>query len=959
MSRKLPEELVPVLARTGHPWPQADEEVLRKAAGVWREFGKEADRLTRRCGESVRRVTADNSGHAVESFGAYWQTFSGGGKGHLDDAHAAVALVAAAFDTAARAVDTCKAEIIATLQQLAADLAQAEQRAAAAKEAAGKAAAAADAGPRTGTAAGTGTGAGADGVVGGLRKAVGGLAADVKNTATEQVAAGVAAVAVEVAALKIGGLLGELGRAMKDALSAALKEPAAVALLRLGTARGTGVTAASYRTGAFDPRAAGLPVALGEPGVLGADGSGLVLLAGRDGKPLVGVPGLTVRLDEHGQPVLGQDGRPVILRADGTPVDDASGLLVVPGPDGKPVVGVADLAVRLDEHGQPVLTDEQGKEIHGVPLAGPAAPDTPAGRDGKPLDGPGVDGTADPKVPGAVTVASTVASTVVADPAGSVAGPVAGPPGGASAGGADTAVAAGAPAGAVASGASYATGGWQGQHRAAAGGGDWTPPTRDDGASGRSVAAPVRQGGGPAGGSDGDYPLQAPAVGGSAPTHGGGPVTVRTDSVSAPPAPGSSPGVVPGVVSSAAPGAAPGPAVDVPSAIRPVGVAGHFGTPAYGAGYPLAGTAGTAGMTGTIGAVGAIGPGPLAGGGGPANAAAPFGSGVGAGGSGSGAGGAGAGGEGAAGAVSAEPRPGAPAPRPPVGAAPPVLGPPPAHAEPPAPTAPPLVGTTPVPGRPEPHHGDARRRDTAATVADPTLAWGAVPVATAHAMALQLALRARHGAHPEDPAARLRSIADSRPYGLPGGLGPVDPEHQAELERRAPRDGDGLPVRHPDPAVDGWAEAVNDGGHREPGRANNSLEIALSAVECYTGRPTCAAPRIPTEGDAGERGGRDRAERELGAPFRDLGDSGQAFDRLADDLRRAGHGSQAVLLTLDAYGRPHAWNAVNHRDTVTYLDHQLARQAPTPLHPATQGLWAIALGPEGRPLDLTPAGCRT
>ncbi len=383
--------------------------------------------------------------------------------------------------------------------------------------------------------------------------------------------------------------------------------------------------------------------------------------------------------------------------------------------------------------------------------------------------------------------------------------------------------------------------------------------------------------------------------------------------------------------------------------VRSVGVAGPFGTPAYGGGYPVAGT---------VGAVGTVGPGPLAGGGGgAAHVAAPFGSGVGAG----APSGVVGGGVGAAGPQpGVEPRPGAAVPRTPVGAAPqPVTGPPTAHAVPPAPAAPvapPIVGTTPVIGRPEQHSADARRRDTAATVADPTLAWGAVPVATAHAMALQLALRARRGTHPDDPAARLRSIADSRPYGLPGGLAPVDPQHQAELERRAPRDEDGLPVRHPDPAVGGWTEAVNDGGYREPGRANNSLEIALSAVECHTGRPTCAAPRIPTEGDAGERGGRDRAERELGAPFRDLGDGGQAFDRLAEDLRRAGHGSQAVLLTRDPFGRPHAWNAVNHQDTVTYLDHQLARQGPTPLHPATHGLWAIALTPEGRPLDLAPTG---
>ncbi|MEV7182883.1 toxin glutamine deamidase domain-containing protein [Kitasatospora sp. NPDC093102] len=927
MSRKLPEELVPVLARTGQQWLQADEEGLRKAAGVWREFGKEADRLTRRCGESVRRVTADNSGHAVEAFGAYWQAFSGGGRGHLDDAHSAVGLVAGAFDTAARAVDTCKAEIIATLQQLAADLKQAEEQAARAKEAAGKVAATAAGDPAK------------SGVVGGLENAVGGFAATVRNVATEQVAAGVAAVAVEAAALKIGGLLAELARAMKDALSGVLKEPAAVALLKLGTAQGTGVTAAAYRSGAFDPLAAGLPAALGEPGVLAADGSGLVLLAGKDGKPLVGVPGLTVKVDEHGKPVLGPDGQPVILRADGTPVADATGLLIVPGPDGKPVVGVADLAVRLDEHGQPVLTGEDGKEVRGVPLAGL----TP-GTDGPGVDEPGVDkpgadkpvagatpdGPADPKAPGAVTVASFA----VAEPGAVVGGP-------------DAAVAASAPVGAVSAGAGagYGAGGLPGQHRATGSGGgggsDWTPP---------AVAAPVRQGGGSAGWSEGDYPLQAPAAsshsggsgggggGASSAGGGGGPVTVRTDSVSAPAAPVTAPSV--GVPSH-------GPAPDAPSTVRPVGVPGQFGTPAYGGGY---------GGYQAAGPVGTVGPGPLAGtGGGPVNVAAPFGSGVGAGAA-SGPGGVVGGGPAVGAPQPGTSQPGAPAARTPVGAAPhPVVGPPPVQAAPPPPTAPPIVGTTPVTGRPEAHPGEARRRESAAGLADPTLAWGAVPVATAHAMALQLALRARCGAQPDDPAVRLRSIADSRPYGLPGGLAPVDPEHQAELERRAPRDEDGRPVRHPDPAAGGWAEAVNDGGYREPGRANNSLEIALSAVECYTGRPTCAAPRIPTEGDAGERGGRDRAERELGAPFRDLGDGGRAFDRLADDLRRAGHGSQAVLLTLDAYGRPHAWNAVNHQDTVTYLDHQLARQAPTPLHPATHGLWAIALTPEGRPLDLTPA----
>ncbi|MER7672108.1 toxin glutamine deamidase domain-containing protein [Kitasatospora sp. NPDC096128] len=923
MTRKLPEELVPLLARTGHPWPQADEDALRKAAAHWREFAAEAERITRRGGESVQRVAADNSGHAVDSFTAYWRTYCDGGKGRLPDAHTAVGLVATAFDSAAQDVDGCKAEIIATLRNLAAELEQAGEQAAKVQRTAAEVARSADRTGRTG-------------VFGGLEKSVAGFADGVKNAAAAQVAAGVEAVAVETAALKIAGLLAELGRGMKDALATALKDPAAVALLRLGTAATSGVTTASYRTaGGFDPLAAGLPAALGEPGVLGRDGTGLVVLSGKDGKPLVGVPGLSVKLDEHGQPVLGADGKPVILRSDGRPVADAAGLLVTTGPDGKPVVGVADLAVRLDAHGQPVLTDQAGKELHGLPLADLTDPRDP--RDPKdPKNGPEVPGVVPTVDRAAAPVVPSVLSAALptADPAAVPAPAPAVDPA------ADAAPAAGPPYG--------------GSHRAAAAAADWSPPARDDGSAVRA-AAPAHQGGGAvaASWSDADYPLQAPSHNGGGGGGGSVPVTVRTDSVAAPPAPAAPP-------STGGPGYSPAP--DAPPVVRQVGVVGvvgapgQFGTPAYSGGYPVAGPIGT------------VGPGPLAVGGGyPAHPAAPFGSGIGTGAPGGVVGGGVVGGGVVGGApvvgapVAAGPQPGAPrtpAGTPGSGAAPhqPAIHGPATAPPPPAPAEPPIVGTTPVFGRPEPHHPDGRRRDTAAALADPTLAWGAVPVATAHAMALQLALRARRGPLADGPEPRLRTIADSRPSGLPGGLGPVDPQHQAELERRVPRDEDGLPVRHPDPAAGGWAEAVNADGHREPGRANNSLEIALSAVDTYTGRPTCAAPRIPTEGDAGERGGRDRAERELGAPFRDLGDGGQAFTRLADELRRAGHGAQAVLLTLDAYGRPHAWNAVNHQDTVTYLDHQLARRGPTPLHPATQGLWAIALTPEGRPVDLAVAG---
>ncbi|MFD0563841.1 toxin glutamine deamidase domain-containing protein [Kitasatospora saccharophila] len=191
---------------------------------------------------------------------------------------------------------------------------------------------------------------------------------------------------------------------------------------------------------------------------------------------------------------------------------------------------------------------------------------------------------------------------------------------------------------------------------------------------------------------------------------------------------------------------------------------------------------------------------------------------------------------------------------------------------------------------------------------------------------------------------RERVLADSRPYGLPGGLGPVDPAHQAEAVRRTP-------VPAPDPMVGEWIEVLNGGGPAESGRANNCVDVSLSAVDTLGGAPTCAAPRLP-DGPAGERGGRDRAELELGTRFLDLGDGADAHGRLGQALLAHGTGTRAVLLTVDAFGRSHTWNAVNHKGVLSYLDHQTGYAAPTPLYPADHGLWAIAVDAADRPIDL-------
>ncbi|MGE7438262.1 MULTISPECIES: toxin glutamine deamidase domain-containing protein [Kitasatospora] len=200
-----------------------------------------------------------------------------------------------------------------------------------------------------------------------------------------------------------------------------------------------------------------------------------------------------------------------------------------------------------------------------------------------------------------------------------------------------------------------------------------------------------------------------------------------------------------------------------------------------------------------------------------------------------------------------------------------------------------------------------------------------------------------HHPLPEHP------LAESRPHDVPGGLQRVDPHHQQDLESRVPRNPDGTPQRHPDPNGD-WPGAINGPGHREPGRNNNCLDVALSTADTYNGHPTAAAARSHDGTHEGEHGGRDRAEQQLGAKFRDLGNGEHAYRNLEDQLRGAGHGSQAVIITQDAHGRAHAWNAVNHHGKITYLDNQTGARSPHPIHDGKHGVWAIPLNADRHPL---------
>lgn len=209
--------------------------------------------------------------------------------------------------------------------------------------------------------------------------------------------------------------------------------------------------------------------------------------------------------------------------------------------------------------------------------------------------------------------------------------------------------------------------------------------------------------------------------------------------------------------------------------------------------------------------------------------------------------------------------------------------------------------------------------------------------------------------HPDPlPATATR---DTTP---PGGVTHPTPAEQQSLENSVPRDENGDPIRPPDPADGPWVRNINGDGADSPGRNNNCADVALSTVDTYAGNPTAAAARTPdpnpdgTPSDRGEKAGRDRIENTLGARFSDMGNGRGAFNRLENTLRNSGHGSQAVIITQDANGRAHAWNAVNHNGKITYIDAQTGQQSSKPLHSGNNGVFAIPLDSNRQP--VTPDG---
>ncbi|MET8468971.1 toxin glutamine deamidase domain-containing protein [Streptomyces sp. NPDC006422] len=198
----------------------------------------------------------------------------------------------------------------------------------------------------------------------------------------------------------------------------------------------------------------------------------------------------------------------------------------------------------------------------------------------------------------------------------------------------------------------------------------------------------------------------------------------------------------------------------------------------------------------------------------------------------------------------------------------------------------------------------------------------------------------------------------TRPSGPPDGYDdPTDADNRAQQER-FPRDEDGSFQRAPDPREGSWLDDIRGQNPDDSGRDVNCPDGALAFADSYAGNPTVAARRSPNEdgtpADTPEPGGRDRIESTLGAEFDDFGDGRDAYDNLETTLLNEGHGSQAVIITQNADGRAHAWNVVNHNGQIVYADPQTGQSSTTPLHSGNNGVFAIPLDANRRPLATTP-----
>ncbi|MGR6923235.1 toxin glutamine deamidase domain-containing protein [[Actinomadura] parvosata] len=201
-----------------------------------------------------------------------------------------------------------------------------------------------------------------------------------------------------------------------------------------------------------------------------------------------------------------------------------------------------------------------------------------------------------------------------------------------------------------------------------------------------------------------------------------------------------------------------------------------------------------------------------------------------------------------------------------------------------------------------------------------------------------------------DGPGRPPRLADSRPYGVPGGLAQPDPQVERDLAE-ALRPG----ARFPDPRGT-WVRLVNGGGPADdPFRSSNAADCALAVLSTWHGEPATAAPRLP-EYDrigrpvlTGEQGSVARIEEWAGHRLQYAGQGRHAYPLIARRLLDAGHGAAAVIVVRWPGGGSHAWNAVNFEGEVIWIDAQRGHMSVEPPYRTVTGVFCVILDRRGRP----------
>ncbi|GAA4595478.1 hypothetical protein GCM10023194_65050 [Planotetraspora phitsanulokensis] len=205
-----------------------------------------------------------------------------------------------------------------------------------------------------------------------------------------------------------------------------------------------------------------------------------------------------------------------------------------------------------------------------------------------------------------------------------------------------------------------------------------------------------------------------------------------------------------------------------------------------------------------------------------------------------------------------------------------------------------------------------------------------------------------------DGPRRPPRLETTRPYGKPGGLAEARPGTEEILAQASLVHA--VSGRFPDPRGT-WIRLINaEGPSEDPFRSTNAVDCALAVMSTWHGEPVVAARRHP-EFDAGgkplltgETGGVARAEQWLGHRFEYVGHGRRAYVAIAQRLVFGGHGASAVLITRWPGGGSHAWNAVNCRDEVLWIDAQRGHMAVEPPYEAVTGVFCVVIDREGQRL---------